>query len=168
MKSSNLFGGFIFLYYLCSVEINIVTTTKTVTNMITVMTKNGVKLYISLTDDCDDDNKGGYFCMVYLDKDDMFEYDNFVIHRDDNRTIEECCIAYANEFDDMPIINNKMNEVYESISESYMTAIQFYLQHIAMNINVSQSEKDNFKELIDKMVEVKTLSQEITEHFTWD
>ena len=167
MKSPKKFGGFIFLLYLCSVEINIVITTKTATNMITVMTKNGVKLFISLTDDCDD-NKGGYFCQVYLNEDDMIEYDNFVIHRDDNRTIEECCIAYANEFDDMPIINKKMNDVYESISESYMTAIQFYLQHIAMNINVSQSEKDNFKELIYKMVDVKTLAQEITEHFTWD
>ena len=167
MKSSNLFGGFIFLLYLCSVEINIVITTKTATNMITVMTKNGVKLYISLTDDCGE-NKGGYFCQVYLDEDYEFEYDNFVIHRDDNRTIEECCIAYANEFDDMPIINKRMNEVYESISDSYVTAFQFFLHHIATNKNITKSERDNFKELIDKMIDVKNLAQEITEHYTWD
>ena len=165
-KSIKKFGGFIFLLYLCSVEINIVIT-KTTTNMITVMTKNGVKLFISLTDDCGD-NKGGYFCQVYLDENDCFEYDNFVIHRDDNRTIEECCIAYANEFDDMPIINKRMNEVYESISDSYMTAFQFFLRHIVINRNITKSERDNFQELIDKMIEVKTLAQEITEHYTWD
>ena len=135
--------------------------------MITVRTKNGVKLHISLTDDCGE-NKGGYFCQVYLDEDDMIEYDNFVIHWLDNRTIEECCIAYANEFDDMPIINKRMNEVYESISDSYVTAFQFFLQHIAINKNVTKSEKDNFQELIDKMIEVKNLAHKIAEHYTWD
>ena len=135
--------------------------------MLQVRTKNGVKLYITFTDDCGE-NKGGYYCQVYLDENDTFEYDNFVINKFDNRTIEECCIAYADEVDDMPIINKRMNEVYESISDSYVTAFQFYLNHIAINKNATQSEKDNFKELMDKMIEVKNLTQEITEHFTWD
>lgn len=135
--------------------------------MITVRTKNGVKLYISLTDDCGE-NKGGYFCQVYLDEYDMIEYDNFVIHWLDNRTIEECCIAYANEFDDMPIINKKMNDVYESISDSYTTAFQFNLHHIVLNKNATQTEKDNFKKLIDKLIEVNELAHEIAEHYTWD
>ena len=33
--------------------------------MLQVRTKNGVKLYITFTDDCGE-NKGGYFCQVYL------------------------------------------------------------------------------------------------------
>lgn len=135
--------------------------------VVQVRTKNGVKLYITFTDDCDE-NKGGYYCQVYLDENDAFEYDNFVINKFDNRTIEECCIAYANDVDDMPIINKRMNEVYESISDSYMTAFQFFIQHIAINKNVTQSEKNNFQELIDKMVEVNTLAQEIADHYTWD
>jgi hypothetical protein len=135
--------------------------------MVQVRTKNGVKLYITFTDDCGE-NEGGYYCQVYLDENDAFEYDSFVINKFDNRTIEECCIAYANEVDDMQIINKRMNEVYESISNSYVTAFQFYLNHIAINKNAKQSEKDNFKELIDKMIDVKNLAQEITEHFTWD
>lgn len=135
--------------------------------VVQVRTKNGVSLLISLTDDCGE-NVGGYFCQVYLDENCAFEIDNFVIHRDDNRTIEECCEDYAKEFDDMPIINKRMNEVYESISDSYMTAFQFFIQHIAINKNVTQSEKNNFQELIDKMVEVNTLAQEIADHYTWD
>ena len=133
--------------------------------MVQVRTKNGVKLYITFTDDCGE-NKGGYYCQVYLIEDFDDEYDNFVIHYDDNRTIEECCEAYANEVDDMPIINKKMNKVYESISDSYATAFHFYLNHIAINKNTKQSEKDNFKELIDKMIEVKNLAHEIAEHYT--
>ena len=135
--------------------------------MLQVRTKNGVKLYISFTDDCGE-NEGGYFCQVYLDEDFNNEYDTFVINRFDDRTIDECCVAYANEVDDMPIINKKMNKVYESISDSYMNAFQFYIQHIAINKNATQSEKNNFQELIDKMVEVNTLAQEIADHYTWD
>lgn len=135
--------------------------------MVQVRTKNGVKLHISLTDECGEDT-GGYFCQVYLDEDFNNEYDTFAINKFDNRTIEECCEDYAKEFDDMPIINKRMNEVYESISDSYMTAFQFFIQHIAINKNVTQSEKNNFQELIDKMVEVNTLAQEIADHYSWD
>ena len=68
--------------------------------MITVQTKNGINLYIALTDDCGE-NVGGYYCEVYLeDNVDSFMYDNFVIHNDDERTIEECCIEYAKGVDD--------------------------------------------------------------------
>ena len=165
MKSSNLFGGFIFSYYLCNRKSVI---TKTATNMITVMTKNGVKLFISLTDDCDDDNKGGYFCMVYLDENDYFEYDNFVIHRDDYRTIEECCIAYANELDDSSILNANMNKAYDVVDDAYEHIKQFYLNHIVFNTNCDDAVRQQFKDLFDKMCEVKELSHELAEHFTWD
>ena len=135
--------------------------------MVQVNTKNGVQLYIKVTDECGED-KGGYYCQVYLDYDFNNEYDTFAINKFDNRTIEECCIAYANEVDDMPIINKRMNEVYESISNSYVTAFQFYLNHIAINKNAKQSEKDNFRTLIDKMIDVRELAHEIAEHYTWD
>ena len=135
--------------------------------MVQVETKNGVKLYITFTDDCGE-NKGGYFCVVYLDEDCSVEFDHFCIHGLDNRTIEECCEDYAKEINDTSIINKKMNEVYESISNSYETAFKFYLHHIVLNKNATQTERVNFGDLLDKIGNVKELAQEIAEHYTWD
>lgn len=137
--------------------------------MVRVRTKNGVTLFISVIDDCGE-NRGGYYCQVYLDENDEFEYDNFVINNFDNRTIEECCIAYANEVDDIPIIIERMDEIFWKFSDSYAMASHFYLNHIAFNHNTKQSEKDKFLkdkfiDMMVKMKDAKNLTQEITEHY---
>ena len=64
--------------------------------MISARTKNGTKVYVSLCDDLGE-NKGGYYCEVYLDED-SDSIDNFVIHADwlEDYTIEECVNAYIN------------------------------------------------------------------------
>lgn len=141
--------------------------------MITVETKNGVTLYINL---CDDNfpNEGGYFCEVYLDKDDAFEYDNFVIRNEDLRCAESeaefiqiCCENYANNLDDMPILNKRFNKVYDSISDAYSLLSDFYTNHIHFK-NGNTSVRDKIKELFEKMGNIKEIAHEVAEHYTWD
>ena len=141
--------------------------------MITVETKNGVTLYINL---CDDNfpNEGGYFCEVYLDKDDAFEYDNFVIRNEDLRCAESetefiqiCCENYADNLDDMPILNKRFNKVYNSISDSYNLLSDFYTNHIHFK-NGNTCVRDKIKELFEKMGDIKEIAHEVAEHYTWD
>lgn len=50
--------------------------------MISATTKRGTKVWVSLCDDIGD-NRGGYYCEVYLDGMEDDPIDNFVIHADD-------------------------------------------------------------------------------------
>lgn len=50
--------------------------------MITATTAKGTKVYVSLCNDVGE-NKGGYYCEVYLNDDCDNPIDNFVIHADD-------------------------------------------------------------------------------------
>lgn len=141
--------------------------------MITVETKNGVTLYINV---CDIFPGGGYLCEVYLNKDDEFEYDTFFIHNEelscvdiDSREefIQICCENYANNLDDMPILNKRFNKVYNSISDAYSLLSDFYTNHIHFK-NGNTSVRDNIKELFEKLGDIKEIAHEVAEHYTWD
>jgi hypothetical protein len=141
--------------------------------MITVETKNGLTLYINVCEDITP-NEGGYFCEVYLDKDVTFEYDNFVIRNEDlscaenkDEFIQICCENYANNFDDMPILNKRFNKVYNSISNAYSLLSDFYTNHIHFK-NGNTSVRDNIKELFEKMGDIKEIAHEVAEHYAWD
>lgn len=142
--------------------------------MIKVLTRNGVELFITLCDDCDE-NKGGYFCQVYLDEDCSEDYDYFVIHKEDLDCFEdkdECiqisCEEYAKGFDDAPILNEKMNEIYDAVNNAYDLINDFYLKHIFYNSNCSGIDKALVSDLFDKMGNVKVFAHELAEHYTWD
>ena len=142
--------------------------------MIKVLSKNGVELFISLCDDIGENN-GGYFCQVYLDKDGTDEYDNFVIHKEDldcfynkSEGITELCRAYAEGFDDAPILNERMNEIYDAVNNAYDLINDFYLKHIFSNTNCSGIDKALVSDLFDKMGNVKEFAHELAEHYTWD
>ena len=142
--------------------------------MIEVKTKNGVELFITLCDDIDD-NKGGYFCQVYLDEDCSEDYDYFVIHKEDlecceneDEYIQICCENYAKGFDDAPILNEKMNEIYDAVNNAYDLINDFYLKHIFSNTNCSGIDKALVSDLFDKMGNVKEFAHELAEHYTWD
>jgi hypothetical protein len=143
--------------------------------MIRVETKNGVTLYINVCNDIFP-NEGGYFCEVYLDKDDAFEYDNFVIRNKDLSCVEIdsreefikiCCESYANNLDDMPILNKRFNKVYNSISDAYSLLSDFYTNHIHFK-NGNTCVRDNIKDLFEKMGDIKEIAHEVAEHYTWD
>ena len=135
--------------------------------MITVKTKNGVNLYIALTDDCGE-NTGGYYCQVYLEDDvDSFEFDNFVIHNDDTRTIEECCIEYAKGVDDSKMLNKKMNEVYERFTDAYDHILEFYINHIYFNCD-NPAIRQQFEDMKDSLDKAMIQAHDIVEHYTWD
>ena len=142
--------------------------------MIKVQTKNGVELFISLLDDIGE-NAGGYFCQVCLDEDGEQEYDYFVIHIEDLNCVENkdeyiqiCCENYANGFDDAPILNEKMNEIYDAVNNTYDLINDFYLRHIFSNSNCSGIDKVLVSDLFDKMGSVKEYAHELAEHYTWD
>lgn len=136
--------------------------------MITVQTKNGVNLYITLTADCGE-NTGGYYCEVYLNEDDLgvFEFDNFVIHNDDTRTIEECCIDYAKGVDDSSLLNKEMNKNYEKFVDAYDHIQEFYQKHIIFNCEDS-AIRQQFADLMETLDKAREQVHEITEHYTWD
>jgi hypothetical protein len=143
--------------------------------MIRVETKNGVTLYINVCNDIFP-NEGGYFCEVYLDKDDAFEYDNFVIRNKDlscvdidsrEEFIQICCENYANNLDDMRILNKRFNKVYNSISNAYSLLSDFYNNHIHFK-NGNTSVRDNIKDLFEKMGDIKEIAHEVAEHYAWD
>ena len=132
--------------------------------MITVQTKNGFNLYIALTADCDE-NAGGYYCEVYLeDNVDSFEYDNFVIHNDDKRTIEECCIEYAKGVDDSMMLNKKMNEVYEKFADAYDHIQEFCLEHVNFKCDNS-AIRQRFAYMKESLDKAMLLMFEIVEHY---
>ena len=142
--------------------------------MIKVLTKNGVELFITLCDDCDE-NKGGYFCQVYLDEDCSEDYDYFVIHKeelectnDEDAYIQFCCEEYAKGFDDMPILNKEFNEIYDIISDVHEKVDTFYCNHFFCNTNVDSITKENFTELMKRMDSVREMAHELAEHYTWD
>lgn len=142
--------------------------------MIKVLSKNGVELFITLADDCGE-NKGGYFCRVYLDEDCSEDYDYFVIHKEDldcvidkDEYIQLCCENYAKGFDDAPILNEKMNEIYDAVNNAYDLINDFYLKHIFSNTNCSGIDKSLVGDLFDKMGNVKEFAHELAEHYTWD
>ena len=142
--------------------------------MIEVKTKNGVELFITLCDDCGD-NKGGYFCQVYLDEDCSEDYDYFVIYKEDldcfenkDEGIQVHCEEYAKGFDDAPILNKKMNEIYDAVNNAYDLINDFYLKHIFSNTNCSGIDKVLVGDLFDKMGSVKEFAHELAERYTWD
>ena len=64
-------------------------------------------VWISRTEDCDE-NKGGYFCQVYLDKDMEHEIDFFCIHPEDcdctnEDDVEDFIRTYAMMYEDEDI-----------------------------------------------------------------
>ena len=132
--------------------------------MITVQTKNGFNLYIALTEDCGE-NTGGYYCVVYLEDDvDSFEYDNFVIHNDDTRTIEECCIEYAKGVDDSMMLNKKMNEVYEKFADAYDHIQEFCLVHVNFKCD-NPAIRQRFAYMKESLDKAMLLMFEIVEHY---
>jgi hypothetical protein len=142
--------------------------------MIKVQTKNGVELFITLCDDCGN-NKGGYYCEVSLDENGVFEYDNFVIHKEDleccenkDEYIQICCEEYAKNVDDMPILNKEFNEVYDKISDAYDKVNEFYLKYIFFNKRCNPLHRQEVADLLDKIGNVKEIGHEIAEHYTWD
>ena len=142
--------------------------------MIKVTTKNGLDLFIGLFDDVEP-NKGGHYCEVYLDEGDCLDIDNFVIHKEDldcfeNREagINVICEAYAKEFDDMPYLNREFNAIYQKVSDAFDSINEFYLKHIFFNKRCNPAHREEMAKLFNKMGEVKELTHDIAEHYTWD
>lgn len=144
--------------------------------MIKATTKNGVELFITLCDDCDE-NKGGYFCQVYLDEDCSEDYDYFVIHKEDLDCFEnkdECiqisCEEYAKGFDDMPILNERFNKIYDLIGDVDSQVSDFYGKHILYNKNMDVHSElfGQTSRLLMMVSEVKCLAHDIAERYTWD
>lgn len=50
--------------------------------MITAKTKRGTIVYVTSTEDCDE-NKGGLYCQIYADPELNNELDNFCIHKEE-------------------------------------------------------------------------------------
>lgn len=134
--------------------------------MITVQTKNGFNLYITLTDDCGE-NAGGYYCEVYLDKDYIFEFDNFVIHNDDKRTIEECCIEYAKGVDDSMMLNKEINKVYERFADAYDHIQEFCKEHINYNCD-NPAIRQQFAYMKESLDKAMLLMFEIVKYYICD
>ena len=142
--------------------------------MIKVTTKNGLDLFIELFDDVDQ-NKGGYYCEVYLEEGDCLNIDSFVIHKDDldcfedrQEGIETHCKVYAKHFDDMPYLNREFNEIYQKVSDAYDSINEFYLKHIFFNQRCNPAHKEEMATLLDKIGEVRELAHDISEHYTCD
>ena len=142
--------------------------------MIKVETKNGVMLYISLCDDCGE-NTGGYYCEVSLNENGVFEFDNFVIHKEDldcfenkDEGIQVHCEEYAKGFDDMPILNKKFNKIYDTLSDVTNDLLNFYGQHILFNKNIERNEQIFFANMLDTIGNAQNMAHEIAEHYTWD
>ena len=56
--------------------------------------------YITYTKDCCE-NKGGYFCQIYLDSNLDYEVDNFCIHAEElhHNKIEDMIISYMEQYE---------------------------------------------------------------------
>lgn len=138
--------------------------------MISGTTKNGVKLYVTFVEDVFP-NECGYYCEVYLDDSCCEEIDNFVIHPFelvDGKTPEDVIKEYIAEYDDMPILSNKFNTIYDVISKAYDMVNEFYISHIFFNQRCNPDHREEMAELFDKMGSVKEIAHEIAEHYTWD
>ena len=139
--------------------------------MISGMTKNGVKLYVTFVEDVFP-NEGGYYCEIYLDDSCCYEVDNFVIHPFelvDGKTPEDVAKTYIeNEFDDMPILCKEFNKAYDAISDAYDLINEFYINHIFFNKRCDPDHREAMVELFDKLGNVKDIAHEIAEHYTWD
>ena len=144
--------------------------------MIKATTKNGVELFITLCDDCDE-NKGGYYCEVYLDEDMEEDFDNFVIHKEDldcfeneDDGIKVLCEEYTRGVDDMPILNKKFNAIYNLIGDVDSQVSDFYGKHILYNKNMDVHSElfGQTSRLLMKVSEIKCLAHDIAERYTWD
>lgn len=139
--------------------------------MISGITRNGVKLYVSFVEDVFP-NKGGYYCEIYLDDGGCNEVDNFVIHSFElvnGKTPEEIAKTYIeNEFDDMSILCREFNKVYDTISDAFDNFNEFYINHIYFNKRCNPIHREQMVELFDKLGNVKELAHEIAEHYCWD
>ena len=144
--------------------------------MIKVDTKNCVQLYITMTEDCFP-NEGGYYCEVYRDEDAIEEFDNFVIHKEDldcfankEEGIKELCRAYAEGVDDMTILSQKFNDIYNRIGDLDNDIDIFYGRHILFNKSVDANSVlfEQMCRLQQTMSEVKSLAHSVAEHYTWD
>lgn len=139
--------------------------------MISGITKNGVKLYVTFVEDVFP-NEGGYYCEIYLDDSCCNEVDNFVIHPFeliDGKTPEDVAKTYIeNEFDDMPILCKEFNKAYDTISDAFDLINEFYINHIFFNKRCNPDHREAMAELFDKMGNVKEIAHEIAEHYTWD
>lgn len=139
--------------------------------MISGVTKNGVKLYVTFVEDVFP-NECGYYCEIYLDDSCCNEVDNFVIHPFelvDGKTPEDVAKTYIeNEFDDMPILCKEFNKAYDTISDAFDLINEFYINHIFFNKRCDPDHREAMVELFDKLGNVKEIAHEIAEHYTWD
>jgi hypothetical protein len=139
--------------------------------MISGVTKNGVKLYVTFVEDVFP-NECGYYCEIYLDDSCCNEVDNFVIHPFelvDGKTPEDVAKTYIeNEFDDMPILCKEFNKAYDTISDAFDLINEFYINHIFFNKRCNPDHREAMAELFDKLGNVKNIAHEIAEHYTWD
>ena len=138
--------------------------------MISGMTKNGVKLYVTFVEDVFP-NECGYYCEVYLDDSCCEEIDNFVIHPFDlidGKTPEDVAKEYIAEYDDMPLLCREFNTIYDVISNAYDLVNEFYINHIFFNERCNPDHKEEMVELFEKIGNIKEIAHEIAEHYTWD
>jgi hypothetical protein len=139
--------------------------------MISGVTKNGVKLYVTFVEDVFP-NECGYYCEIYLDDSCCDEVDNFVIHPFelvDGKTPEDVAKTYIeNEFDDMPILCKEFNKAYDTISDAFDLINEFYINHIFFNKRCNPDHREAMAELFDKLGNIKDIAHEIAEHYTWD
>lgn len=68
------------------------------------------------------------------------------------------------------ILNTKFNEIYNLISDVDNMVDMFYAEHILYNKDIDANSEifSQVSKLQMMMSEVKCLSHDIAEHFTWD
>ena len=68
------------------------------------------------------------------------------------------------------ILNTEFNKIYDLISDVDNMVDMFYAEHILYNkdVDVNSDIFSQVSKLQMMMSEVKCLSHDITEHFTWD
>lgn len=137
--------------------------------MISGTTKNGVKLYVTFTEDVFP-NECGYYCEVYLDDSCCEEIDNFVIHPFeliDSKTPEDVAKEYIAEYDDMPILSNKFDTIYQLVNKTHEMLDDFYMEHFYFNEECCESDKVNMSDLMQRMDSVKELADFMSVRFSW-
>lgn len=79
--------------------------------------------YISYTKDCEE-NKNGYFCQVYIDKQQEYEVDNFCIHKEEleKYSVNENIIKYID--DNYHLLNELKEKEMLKMNKEYIDKLE--------------------------------------------
>lgn len=137
--------------------------------------------YISYTKDCEE-NKNGYFCQVYIDKQQEYEIDNFCIHKEELEkcSVNENIIKYIdenyhllNELKEKEVI--KMENRYEKeLKNKHYLAVALYDEFSFWQESMAQHDQEYFNlseeeiwETIDKTIDDQQFTEEMWNCFDY-